>query len=1011
MKLPVALLPNLQSPGITIITRWPSIAAKKIDETITVPIERQVTDIPDIEQINSVSSEGESRINLIFSHDTQIKTKILEATERIAVIRHNFPREVDEPYIIQYDPSDRPIFIVSFASTSHDLKQLREIIDRTIKVKFEQIEGVSEVFVGGGYEREIQIIVDPDRLIGFGLSQAPIIESVAAGNVFTPGGKLGGSTERSLYTNAKYSSIQEIRNLPVPGKDGEIVHLSQIGEVIDHYRERDTIAKTNNQERVTIYIEKAGNANALAITDQCMDVTEEFNYTGIEKQITYNQGEKISAAIEQLIHSAITGGLVVVLIIFIFIKRLPQTIVISLALPISMAGTFLLMYLTKIELNIMTLSGLSIGAGMLIDNSIVVSESIQSELDSRLTSISNSVVDGTLKVASEVTAATACILVVFFPLLFTSPETQKLYSGLSITVAYSLSVSLLVSLTITPVLIHFVLGYRESPSIAAPPLTTYDFLSIAGHRARNYASALISRRLPDVANGVRKLSSRRQDITYDKVAHWLFRHPYKVMGTITMIILFTPVAFSGLKKEYFNPIESSDIEASIDLETGTDLDETERVVNSITSEISKNPSIAEVSSKIEKWHASLNIKLNERGLRRGQDSTIKELKEISEKFPNAFIFFVSDDDGIGNELNVEFFGDDLDTLKEFATDVSSKIKAEVPETEQVILRFREPKGEIWIEPSRTAIARSNATVAQIGSIIRNMLTGSIITKFYDSDREVDVRYHADTKRYDSLEELKSMIIPLGDTNIPLKAVASMSESTGETKIWRKNKRKTVTITVRTQGASIDKVADKIEVMLQKIPFPHDTTYGFGDELQRLKKSQGQMLISIALSVIILFMLLAALFESFSRPLLILLPVPLAVCMLVITFYIVHSSLSMGTYIGMIMLAGIASNNSILLVGSIFRRIGDLSSVSNSHLSRIIIESASSRIRPILMTTLTTALGMAPLAFDFSESAGLWRPLAITVSIGLLFALTVSLGIVPFAVFHYILKFNRIRENP
>ncbi|MBL8018237.1 MAG: efflux RND transporter permease subunit, partial [Leptospirales bacterium] len=407
IQLPVGLLPNLANPGITIITRYSGVSTEKIEELITVPIERQVSDIPGIEKIVSSSSEGESRIDLTFNHDADIKVKILEASERLHIIKDSFPREVEDPSIVQYDPNDRPVFTVSFSSQKLDLKQLREIVDRQIKLKFERVEGVSEVFVGGGFEREVHILADPDRLIAHKIGVGVVADAVSRGNVYASAGKLPGIQERMVYTDAKFRHLSEISSgyFARPGREGGILQLSQVARVEDRYRDPGTVARTNGEERVTLYVEKAGNANTLAITDACEEITGSLSmFKDVRTQVSYNQGSSIRRSIRQVSSSCVHGIIIVTCVLYALLRRARMTLLVALNIPMSILSSFFLMYLSGLEIDVMSLCGLALGSGMLIDNSIVVSEAIERHLGSGRTPAA-AVLEATLSVSIEIISA------------------------------------------------------------------------------------------------------------------------------------------------------------------------------------------------------------------------------------------------------------------------------------------------------------------------------------------------------------------------------------------------------------------------------------------------------------------------------------------------------------------------------------------------------------------------------------------------------------------------------
>ncbi len=1016
-RLPVGLMPNLASPGITIITRWSGVAAGKVEEVITIPVERVVSDIPGIEKMLSTSSDGESKINLIFTHDSDIMVKIVEASERVYLIRDQFPREVEQPSIIQYDPSDKPVYIMSFSSKRYDLKELREIVDKQVKLQFERIEGVSEVFVGGGFEREIQVTADSARMSAHGISVQPLVNEVASGNMFVPGGKLpvtqgaAGGLERSIYTAAKYESIKEMQELFIPSQSG-LLRLRQLGSVKDHYRERDSISRTNGEERVTLYIQKAGTASTLSITERCEEIYRTLKIRDIQTHEVYNQGESIRKAIDQVTSSCYMGGLIGILVLYIFLRKLFMTLVLALTIPASVLTTMFLMYLSNIDLNVMSLSGLALGAGMLVDTSIVVSESIDVHLK-KTNNLFEGVLQGTGVVFVENIAATLATIVIFIPLIFTDPETRQMYAGLTLTVTYSLLVSLIFSATLLPSFILVVLKWGKE-------IDLFTYFGQAGSTwittafAPGTTGSRLSARLPAkftafVGHHYRKDTLRKifnMDLLlkrYRIACRPVYRNIRYALIIPMIFLAITPFLFQYIPKEYSSPVDAQEIEASVDLDTGIHLDRTEAVVSEIELAMKAHPSVKELTSKIEKWHATIHIKLNkDSGL--DADETIEELRKITEQFDEAFVYFEKSGEAASSrELNIDFYGDNIKVLKEFASECSGKIQGNVKGVKQVILRFRGPKHEIQVRPYTTKAALSGTSSQEIGSTVRQLLTGTIITKFYDKNREVDVRLMGMDEVIETPEQLYALLLPLEERTVPLRSLASFTQGEEETRIWRKNKRKTASITVVLENQSIDKAAEEIDVLFRKMEFPEDVIYSYGEEYKKLKESQAQMLFAIGLSILIIYLLLGGLFESFIQPILILIPVPLTITAVLAFLIAIKMSLTLNAYIGLLMLGGIVVNNSILVVAAINDRFRNDPPVLSKHpLSsvRFILRQSSSRIRPILMTTLSNVLGMLPMAIDPSEESDLWRPLAITVSFGLSFSVLISLVVIPFACYMF-----------
>lgn len=1020
-RLPVGLLPNLASPGITVITRYPGVSAEKIEELITIPVERAVSDIPGIEKIVATSSEGESRVNLIFDYNSDIKVNILESSERVRLVRSSWPREVNEPAIVRYDPSDKPIFIITFASERHDLKVLREMVDRRFKPRFERVDGVSEVFVGGGFEREIQVLADPARLSAHGVSVQPLASTVSANNIFLPGGKLSavGQADRYIYTYGRFDKISEIGDLRfVASEQGGTVALRQLAEVRDHYRDRDSIAQTNGEDRVTVYVQKAGNANTLGITEACETIVAGFQdleeEEGITYNVAYNQGTYIRRSIDRVTGAVVSGAIIAVIVLYAFLRRARVTLIIGITIPASVLTTFFLMFLSGLELNVMSLSGLALGAGMLIDNSIVVSEAIDRRLrDLSGGSVADAVRTATVGVQAEIVSATLTTIVVFIPLIFSNPETRKLYESLSLTVIYSLLVSLFFSLTVLPSLILRFVSVDGAGEKSGREFATKTEGQSFPDRVAARTPASLRRLAKIVGKPARAVWNWSEQIRLEDIARWyrlrcrvVFRNIVPAFAVPLVILAVSPLLFNAVEKEFVSPIDSNDIEASVDLETGTHLEHTRRITNRIESAVRTHPSVKEVNAKVEKSRATLNIKLDSEQTRfKSASETISELRLITDPIEEAFVYYNEAGEGSGGrELDLEFFGDDTAVIKKFAREVSTRIQGEVGGVDQAILRFRDGKEDILLQPYKTKLAQNQTTTREIGDTLRQFMSGTIITKFYDGDREVDVRLQGRPGALATPADVAGFMIPLSQRTVPLASLVAFAKGEGETRLWRKNKRKSVGITLKVKSRSVDAVAVDIDRVMAGIETPPDTIYGFGDEYEKLKESQRQMLIAIGLSIVIIYMLLAFLFESYSQPLIIMITVPLTATGVLVFLAVTRMPLNMSVYIGLIMLGGIVVNNAILVVSTVNGAIGSLHA-SGVHpvgpqLVRPILRAASLRIRPILMTTLTTVFGLLPMVVDFSEGSGLWRPLAITVSFGLSVSLFVSLVLVPFASYLY-----------
>ncbi|EHQ05104.1 efflux RND transporter permease subunit [Leptonema illini] len=998
-RLPLGLLPNLASPGVTILTRYPGVSSDTIERILTIPIEREMRDIPSIEKILSSSSDGESRVHLVFYPDTDVDIRMLDVREKLFQLEDRFPREVEPPSVLRYDPSNRPVFIVSFSpaqATDEQFKRLREIVEFQIKPAFERIRGVSEVSVGGGSEREIQLQIDPHRLVALQLSEQ-VPSSLDDGNMFVPAGRLDAG--RSLvYADSRLRSIQEIGRLFVPMEPSSReqdsnrpqIPFTAFAQVLDSQRDPTSLSLSNGKERISLYIEKAGDANTLSITDECENELAVISkrFSEIQTHTVYNQGSQIKDAISQVISACIGGVVLAVAVLHFFLRRVGFTLVIGIAIPASLLTTFFLMFLFDIEMNVMSLSGLALGAGMLIDASIVVCEASAKTLvisSNQADEILHAIGRAAASVRGEVIASTLSTIIVFIPLLFADHETRALYRDFTLTVSLSLLTSMIFSLTVLPV---FLLRVARYQSIF--PMTerqNWASANIGEHRL----IAMMRSRISDHINKIRELKilqTERWIAIYCQIAT---RKKWAV-ALIGGSILAAPILFVLAEKEYMARTESDTIEASVDLDPGIHLEKTRAIVENIERQIAKHPAIREINSKIESSHATLTIKIDRES---GAETTIEELQSITDGNSDGYVHFERSAEGAGGaELELDFYGEDIGAMKQFAKAFADTIQSRIPEVDRVILRFRDGRQDLALYPHTVKNEMHGVSTSAIGRSLRQLIQGNVITKYYDStpgsEREIDVRVRAKDGLIETPDDILELQLP--GTPAPIKALVRPAFEESETRIYRNNRRRSISILLQFHSGTTTSLAVKIEDLIDKSTLPPETVAAFGDSYKKMLANQSQMAASLILSVVLVYLLLAFLFENLVDPLIVLTSIPISLSFVFLLLLILNRPLNISIYIGLIMLGGIVVNNAILILAEIRSEQSALQTIDQ------FMHASFRRLRPILMTTSTTVLGMAPLLFDTGSQSALWNSLAVAVTSGLLFSMPAVLFIIPFLTY-------------
>ncbi|MGQ9631000.1 MAG: efflux RND transporter permease subunit [bacterium] len=953
-KLPLSLLPDTSYPAISIITYYAGVSPQKIESLITKPIEEAIGTVGGVVNIYSVSEEGKSRVNVEFEVGMDMDFAALEVREKVGLVRSGFPRDVEEPLVIRFDPSDRSIMILTLSSEALDLKELRDLADNVVKRRVERVEGVAEVQVGGGLQREIVVEVKRDDLASRGLSLLDVVREVQFGNLALPAGKVHeGGLEHLAGTAGRYTDIREIADTALQSTpEGSLVRVRDVGTVRDHHKDPDSLARFNLKERVSIYIQRAGDANIIEVSKGISKEISKLRLSGAELSVAYDQAEFIEEAIRRVRDAGVMGAILTIAVLLAFLRSLKSTFIIALAIPVSVMATFTVMYIQGLSLNVMTLSGLALGIGMLVDNGIVVLESISRH--GRFKPPGDAAAEGAGEVAKAIFASTLTTVAVFLPVAFVEKEAQILYAGLAFTVTYSLTASLIVSLTLIPAL--------------SGKLNPFGFLSAPEPATRSRIARI-----------------------YRRVLIGALRKRYWVLATAVGLVLASAFAIPRLPREYLDVLDAGEILAYVELPTGTNLEATDRTVREVERRIAELPEIERISTKVERWHATLVIELVDRGKRRkGPAEIIADLKARLRGIEGAFVHFAEGGQATGGrEVDIEITGNDNDRLRELAK-VAARAVEGTPGITDVVLRFREGRPEIRIDVERDKVALAGLTVKDVGYLVRGGIYGPIATKFLDEGREVDVRVRYRKEDRDDLGDLEAMLLPGPQGSaVPLSQIARLTETTGPTKIWRKNQRRMVAITARLGRVDLGTAISRIAQRLRGIEMPEDYAISLGQTYQKLKENQEQMVLALALTLVLIYIILASLFESLTYPLVIITSIPLAGMGAVWALLATGSSLNLAVYIGLIMLAGIVVNNAIILVDytNALRRRG-------LGLLRAILTAGEVRLRPVTMTAMTTILGLMPLALKSGEGSNLWQPLAITVMGGLTVSTVLTLVVVP-----------------
>lgn len=974
-RLAVSLMPQTASPGISVIIEYPGVSPDKIEEILTKPVEKIVKTIEGIVRLSSVSEEGKATINVEFGLDTDARMGALKVREKIGLIRDTFPREVQEPLVIRYDPSDRPVLIATVEKKGLSLVQVRELAERKIKPLLQRIDGVSEINVAGGLVREIHVDVDRAGMESRNLSFNDLNPVVAQGNVSMPAGIMYGKGGNYLVTAlCRYTTVGDIANAVVmTGGSGSAILLSTIAVVAEGYRDPDDISRLDGNEKVTLYVHKAGNANALAVCREAAELLGSNRYA--DARVVYSQGDYIAAAVRNVAFSALWGILIVILVLALFIRKPLMVGAISLSIPFSLVMTFAVMYFLGTDLNVMSLSGLALGAGMVVDNGIVVTEVVYRNATVTTETIRRSV----SRVTGAIVASTLTTMIVFIPLYFGDSATRRAYGDLALSVSAALAMSILVSLVFIPALYaEFAAGGARVPlsSVTMPE-------AVAAYKKRILNSA--------------DQWEKRAAVCYQAIISDSFADKRRVFIITGIAMAVALACFLTIKSETVDPMAGGEMNVYLEFPAGTSLAVTDGYVKKAEGIVTSMKIAERITTKVEKWRGTLTVKFADDASSVSRQREIKRvLKEKLNKLlrpHDAFAFISEADAAAARELDIHFIGDDNGALRELAKQAAQKIQG-IAGIDECVLRFREGRPEYLLTVDRDKAAVAGVSPAAIADFLRYALYGPVVTKFIDIDREVDVRLRFRGEERKDIDDVLGYRIKndAGDP-VPVAELVTMRESEGSTRIWRRNGRRSVTITAKLGDFTFDDAADRIAAAMTGVSFPADYGYQFDETLMEMRKSRRAMILAVLAAILLDYMLLASLFESLTLPFVIMATIPLAFIGVILALFITGSTLNISVYIGLIILVGIVVNNGIILVSEIDQRLAE-GSVAGKDLTGLIREVCLERFRPVLLTTVTTVMGMAPMLISSGEGSSLWRPLALTVTSGLSCSTALTLVVVP-----------------
>lgn len=984
-NLGLDLLPDLSFPMSAIIVSYSGVAPQEIENMITIPLEEAVATIRGVKNINSYSREGSSVVLMEFNWGTDMDVSALNIREKIDQVKGFLPDDASDPIVIKFDPSLMPILVLGMDSEEKDLEKLQEYAEDIIKPRLERLEEVASVSINGGLDREILVSIDNEKLRSSQLSFSQVTAALAGENVNLPAGTLKEGTINFLIrTLGRFESIQDIEKILISNIRGNKIYLGDIAKVEDTFKERNSITYVNGKPGIMMSLQKESGKNTVTVAKRIfkeLEAIQKLLPDDISITPVFDSSDFIKKTISQVGWVALYGAVLAVLVLLFFLGNLSSTLIISFAIPISLIFTFSLLYFSNLTLNMMTLGGLALGIGMMVDNSIVVLENIfrYRELG---TDIKKSACLGASEVGPAISASTFTTIAVFLPIVYVQGIASELFRPMGYTITFSLLTSLLVALTLVPMLSSKILHFKvkdNSQSVSKENLVKNS-----------------------LKQGGRIFNFTREE--YVRLITWSLRHRGIVFILAVVIFVGSIMLVPFVGTEFIPSSDQGQFNINITLPTGTNLETTREVVREVEKIISEIPEIKSMLTTAGEGSGGMGfsteggnsgtimINLVDQNKReRNMAQIINELRQKIGTYPDAQIKFSEQGFSFssGSDLEVKISGDSLDELENIANRILILL-AEVEGVYDLKSSVEDVRPELHVNIDREKANLYGLTTAQIASTVHDALLGRVVSIYQEKGKQIDIRIRLEEEDRNSIEEVENILISSSaGLQIPLKEIAEVTVDSGPKGIDRKNQQRVVNVSANISDRFLSKVIQDAQQQLDKLVLPEDYHYEFVGENREMQESFKELALALALSIILVYMIIAAQFESLLMPLAVMFSVPFSLIGVILALLLADKSLNVLSFIGIIMLVGIVVNNSIVLIDYInkLRQKG-------MERKEAIILGGKTRLRPILMTMFTTVLALVPMALGVGEGSELRAPMAITIIGGLTSSTFLSLIIVP-----------------
>lgn len=972
-NLPLALMPSMEVPAAVVYATYPGAGPEDIEQQVTKKLEGAVAGLSGLDTLQSTSSENMAMLVIRFTNDTDMDQAMTDLRDKVAQVKSQLPDDASDPTVMSIDIDSMPV--VSVALRGNDLASLQSIAEDEIQPALERLDGVASVDISGGYEQEIAVHTDASRLKGYNLTISSIGQQLGADNIAIPGGDLdNGSQTLAVRTDGEYSSIDDVKNALISLPAGGTVRLSQIADVSMQPKDQDAISKVDGEECIILSVNKQSGSNTAQIAELAKAEFDSLlkSNDSLQWNIVMDQSDYINMTVDNAIQNIWMGVLFAAIVLFLFLRDFGATMAVTIAMPCCILFTFLIMNVLGITLNMMSLGGITLGVGMIVDNSIVVLENIftyRADGYDRLEACTK----GTGEVIGAVIASTLTTVAVFLPIALSGGMAGMMFKEFCITIVALLLSSLIISITLVPLLCYFLLGGTKQQSIKPQ------------------------------GSGATPITEKPLSRAYRSSLNFLITHRWAGVALTVVICIVSVLSVSQAGMELIPEMDEGEVSVTVSMPNGSTMEDTAAIEDRIAAiAVDTIPELEQIyystgsstSIMSSSSGASVTISLVDLDQRdRSSADIAKQLRHDLQDIAGCELTVSTSSTmsmSTDSDISVELTGDDYDQLAETADDLANQISA-LPDAINVESSAGEQTPRVAVKINRENASRFGLNAATIGGLVRGELTGSTATTLRMNGEEYDVTVAGDEDVATSLDALRSMQIPtMTGGTVPLSMVADVYTELSPQSIVRKNQKETVTITGESESGDSNAIKTAVDDIVAKYEMPDGVEVGEGDTAaSQIAETTGTLMLALAVAIVLVYFILATQFNSFSLPIAIMLILPIGLLGSMIMLWPTGNHVSMVALLGVIILAGTVVNSSIVLIDYTLQR-----RQRGEDKNTAILNACPRRVRPVLMTAMTTILGLVPMVCSSGEGSEMMKPMGVVMMTGMVISTIATLFITP-----------------